>query len=110
MNLNQFQKAAVSTAIYPERGKLGGFTYAVLGLASEAGELAGKLKKIIRDDNGQYYRHREELMHELSDALWYVADAAGELGYTLEEVGQFVLDKLRDRARRGVLQGSGDNR
>jgi NTP pyrophosphatase (non-canonical NTP hydrolase) len=109
MELNEFQKRALSTAVYPDQGN--NLPYAVLGLAGEAGELAGKAKKVIRDDGGILTPERREAMiKELGDALWYVADTAFELNITLEAVAQNVLRKLQSRQERDVVRGDGDNR
>lgn len=98
-----FQDECLKTAIYAKRD---GLVYTALGLASEAGEYAGKVKKGLRD--GEF----DDLAAaaELGDVLWYVATAAHELGYSLEEVAYIVIKKLKDRAARNVLKGSGDNR
>ncbi len=100
---DEFQEAAMSTAIYPSNKAL---EYTALGLASEAGEFAGKVKKWIRDG------HIDDKLaaHELGDCLWYVAAAADALGYDLSEVADLVLNKLKDRKERNVISGSGDER
>ena len=108
MNLNEYQNKARETAIYPAEH---GLIYTSLGLVSESGEIAGKLKKIIRDHNGQIApEDREALAHEVGDAMWYIALHAHELGYTLQEIGDMNLQKLESRQSRGVLGGSGDER
>lgn len=91
------------TAVYPEDK---GLEYVALGLASEAGEFAGKIKKLIRD--GTY--NKDDLIAELGDVLWYVARAAEEIGVLLSDVARENVDKLEDRLARGKLKGSGDNR
>jgi NTP pyrophosphatase (non-canonical NTP hydrolase) len=98
-----FQQECLKTAIYPKQQ---GLAYTALGLASEAGEYAGKIKKGIRDGTFD----DEAAAAELGDVLWYVATAAHELGYELDEIAYGVVKKLRDRAERGVIKGSGDNR
>ncbi len=108
MKLNEYQKHAESTAQYPDDE---GLYYTALGLAGEAGEYCDKLKKVIRDQDGNLTEcRREALMKELGDVLWYVANAAAELGYKLENVAEANLSKLFDRKERGVIKGSGDNR
>jgi NTP pyrophosphatase (non-canonical NTP hydrolase) len=108
LTLDEYQKAAAETAIYPRDAAL---TYPTLGLVGEAGEVAEKVKKIIRDNNGQITEHKRiELTKELGDVLWYLANIAVDLGCNLSDVAQGNLDKLASRAARGKLKGSGDNR
>lgn len=109
MTPNDYQNAALSTAIYPNMGN--NLTYVVLGLLGESGEVAEKLKKLIRDEGGiMTDEYRDKMAREASDVAWYLAMVAYELDYTLEEIMQMNLDKLSSRAERGVLSGSGDNR
>lgn len=103
MNFDDYQKAAARTVIYQDS------VYPVLGLASEAGEVAGKVKKFIRD-GGDYRVMHQELAQELGDVLWYVAAIARDIGYDLSVIASMNIDKLSDRQSRGTLQGSGDNR
>lgn len=108
--LNGYQHWTSTTAVYPEAdtGSERALTYVSLGLASEAGEAAGKAKKMMRDgDTGEL---RAALLDELGDALWYLARTAHELGYPLSVIAERNLAKLEDRAERGALQGSGDQR
>ena len=105
MNLNEYQTAAAETAVYPRNGN-NALIYTALGLASEAGEVAGKVKKMIRDNVWQ----RDAVKAELGDVLWYVAAMASEVGFTLEDVAQANIDKLTDRKRRDRLRGDGDYR
>ena len=108
MKLNEYQNEAMKTAVYPLASAI---EYTALGLVSEAGEVAGKVKKMIRDNDGVLDQPtREKLMDEYSDVLWYVSEGARALGYSLEAVAAHNLNKLADRKKRGVLQGSGDNR
>lgn len=87
------------------------YIYATLGLLGEAGEVAEKLKKILRDGNFEIGEaEKQTLLSELGDVQWYVADSADELGSSAAEVAQMNIDKLKSRRERGVLQGSGDNR
>jgi len=106
MDFNAYQERANKTAIYPEEYKL---TYPTLGLAGEAGEVAEKVKKIVRDGK-DIKKEAHEIAKELGDVLWYVAQIATELGTDLETVARRNLMKLEDRQNRGVLGGSGDDR
>lgn len=109
MDLNDYQAQALRTAIFPNRGD--NFVYPALGLSGEAGEVADKLKKVIRDNGGQLTDEvRAAVAKELGDVMWYVAVLADELGYDLETIGMNNLEKLASRQSRGVLTGSGDNR
>ena len=100
---------AIATTTYPGAGD--NIVYPTLGLAGEAGEVAEKVKKMLRDDGGVMTGERlQALAGELGDVLWYVAQVATEAGLELEEVAQANLDKLLSRQQRGVLSGSGDSR
>jgi NTP pyrophosphatase (non-canonical NTP hydrolase) len=109
MDFNYYQNRARETAIYPNMGSE--FTYPALGLVGEAGEIANKLKKVIRDDSGILSKVvRESVSDELGDVLWYVAQLATEMGTDLNAIAQRNIDKLASRRERGVIAGSGDNR
>jgi len=85
--------------------------YPTLGLTNEAGEVAGKVKKIFRDRNGVISdEDREALKLELGDVLWYLAELCTQLGIGLDEVASANISKLRGRVERGTLGGDGDNR
>ena len=108
MNLNEYQKFARLTAVYP---KDHGLVYCALGLTGESGEVADKLKKVIRDQEGVMdIVNRGEIAKELGDVLWYVANLSYELGYDLNSLAQLNINKLANRHERGVIQGEGDNR
>lgn len=110
MNFNDYQKKARKTAIYPPFGGQG-WVYPALGLASEAGEAANKLKKVIRDHDGKITPEiLEAVKSELGDVLWYVAQLSFELGLSMDDVAQANIDKLYSRKARGKLSGSGDKR
>jgi NTP pyrophosphatase (non-canonical NTP hydrolase) len=98
-----YQDWTDETAIYPPEK---GIEYTALGLASEAGEFAGKVKKMIRDKNYDL----EAMVSELGDVLWYVARAAAELDIHLSDVAQMNIEKLQSRKERDTLKGSGDTR
>jgi hypothetical protein len=109
MDFNYYQNRARETAIYPNMGSE--FTYPALGLVGEAGEIANKLKKVIRDKSGVLSDEvRESVSDELGDVLWYVAQLATEMGTDLDTIAQRNIDKLSSRKERGVIAGSGDNR
>jgi NTP pyrophosphatase (non-canonical NTP hydrolase) len=109
MHGNEYQSRALDTAIYPNRGA--NFVYPALGLVGEAGEVADKLKKVIRDNDGVLTDTvRDAVAKELSDVCWYIAVLAAELDYSLDEIFDMNLTKLASRKERGVLAGSGDNR
>lgn len=124
MNFNEYQVEAMKNKVYGYGDKI---TYPTLGLANEAGEVAGKVKKVLRDYNGDYNAPskdtlrfngnelvvvpvREGIADELGDVLWYLAAVADDLGYDLETIAQMNITKLTSRRERGVIQGSGDNR
>jgi NTP pyrophosphatase (non-canonical NTP hydrolase) len=108
MQANEYQKWSKKTAIYPKNESL---PYVILGLTNEAGEVAGKYKKCIRDDGGILTEERRnQLIDEAGDVCWYLARLAEELGTTLEDMMQKNHDKLEDRLARNVIKGSGDNR
>lgn len=132
MTLNEYQQAAMKTATYQKGiqkllapldafigtdrlkkdvSRVFGLLYTALGANGEAGEVADQAKRVLRDDAGELTSARKEkLIKELGDCLWYLAQAANELGVTLEEVAQQNIDKLAARAAANKLSGEGDNR
>ena len=109
MTFDEYQTKSKTTAVYKDQGN--NFIYPVLGLVGEAGEVAEKIKKVIRDDDGEMTDvKREEIKKELGDVLWYIAQLSTELGLSMGEVAQLNIDKLASRKERGVLAGSGDDR
>ena len=83
----------------------------VFGLVGEAGEVAEKFKKLLRDKGGEATdEDKKEIAKELGDVLWYVNSVSNYLGYDLEEIASMNLDKVLSRKDRGVTMGSGDNR
>jgi NTP pyrophosphatase (non-canonical NTP hydrolase) len=109
MLLSDYQSRSRATAVYPGAGD--NLLYPTLGLCGEAGEVAEKIKKMVRDDGGVLSdERREALAKELGDVLWYVAQIATEARLDLDELAAGNLEKLLSRQRRAVLQGSGDDR
>jgi len=109
MKFDDYQKKSKKTAIYPAIGHR--VIYPTLGLVNEAGEVAGKIKKIFRDQEGKVSKKNiNDLKGELGDVLWYVAQVCSELGLSMNEVAEYNLEKLMSRLERGVIGGSGDNR
>ncbi|MEG1611925.1 MAG: nucleoside triphosphate pyrophosphohydrolase family protein [Alistipes sp.] len=108
MTLDEYQQHALETAIYPDSQRI---IYPTLGLTGEAGEVADKVKKVIRDNEQQFTDERKaEIAKEIGDVLWYCATLSRDLGFSLESVAQMNVDKLRSRRERNILKGSGDNR
>lgn len=113
MNFNEYQQIAAGTAVYrnPPNRKPLGIMYCALGLASEAGEVAGQAKRIIRDDKCEITERRtEQIKDEISDCLWYCAMLADELGINLDDIAQHNVEKLRSRFERGTICGEGGER
>lgn len=109
MNFNEYADKAQTTAVYPNIGS--NIYYPVLGLCGEAGELANKVKKIMRDEDGVLTEEiKNDLSKELGDVLWYVAMVSKEIGRKLDWIAEENIIKLASRKERGVIQGSGDTR
>lgn len=108
MTLDEYQQHALETAIYPDNQRI---IYPTLGLTGEAGEVADKVKKVIRDNSQQFTDERKtEIAKEIGDVLWYCATLSRDLGFSLDQVAQMNVDKLRSRMQRDIIKGSGDNR
>lgn len=109
MDFNDYQKKSRKTAKYPSIGDP--IVYPALGLVNEAGEVAGKIKKVFRDKGGEINGEtKSALKAELGDVLWYLAQLATELDLTLEEIAEYNIDKLYSRLARGTIHGDGDER
>lgn len=108
MDFKEYQDLAKTTAIYPSNYKL---VYPALGLAGEAGEVAEKVKKLIRDTNGMVTdTFRESIKKELGDVLWYISAIASDLNMDLQDIAITNYNKLKSRQERNQISGSGDNR
>jgi NTP pyrophosphatase (non-canonical NTP hydrolase) len=109
MDLRDYQERSRATAVYPDAGD--NLLYPTLGLCGEAGEVAEKIKKMVRDDGGVLSEERRQaLSKELGDVLWYLAQLATEADLDLGEIADANLAKLLSRQQRGRLTGSGDDR
>lgn len=110
MDFNEYQRAAMKTAIYPETSQV---LYPTLLLASEAGEVAGKIQKLVRsgkDLSLLKYDDKAAIVGELGDCLWSIAALASDLGVNLQNIASGNIEKLASRKARNVLEGNGDNR
>ena len=125
MHFNEYQEKAATTAMYPlfiDRYEslneiennflnMSGIIYTALGLSNEAGEVLGKIKKIIRDKNCKITDiERKGISKELGDVLWYISNLADSLGLNLNDIAQENLAKLFSRKERGMIKGEGDER
>jgi len=109
MEMNEYQRKSVQFAIYPATHRI---LYPALGLAGEAGEVANKVKKFIRDgaDKESFEVKKVEIAAEIGDVLWYCAALAHDLGFDLAEIAAENYNKLSGRNERGTLGGDGDDR
>lgn len=108
MTFEEYQKHAMSTAIYPADKAI---LYPALGLCGEAGEVAEKIKKTIRDADGVFDDERcKAIALEIGDVLWYAAALARDINISLEDIAEMNLEKLKSRRSRMRLHGEGDDR
>lgn len=108
---SEYQRIAAETAIYPGKKELIGLMYCGLGAAGEAGEVANKIKKVLRDNNCKLDAdYREKIVKDIGGTLWYLSQLAEEMGTSLGEIALMNVDELRGRRERGTLHGDGDNR
>ena len=105
-DLDMYQQVAKTTAIYPREQAI---IYPTLGLTGEAGEVANKVKKVLRDRT-EIKDVSKDIASEIGDCLWYISLLADDIGWDLESIAKLNIDKLQDRVNRGKLSGSGDNR
>lgn len=112
MSFNEYEKIARGTAMYP-KDTLSSISYLALGLNGEAGEVAEKVKKMIRDTDDiqeALVEKKMDLALELGDVLWYVSQLCSEIGISMEEVAEMNINKLKSRKSRKKITGSGDFR
>ena len=101
MNFNEYQKLAKETDLGNP------LNYYYLGLAEEAGEVAGLRKRFLRDEGNTDHN---KLTKELGDVLWYLSMIADKYNIDLEDIAVANLIKLSDRKKRGMIKGKGDDR
>ncbi len=115
---NGYQRLTAKTAVYPGQTTIKGILYCALGMSGEAGEVAGRVKKILRDDglappamaDTISNERRINILRQMGDVLWYISQMASELGVPLTEVAEMNIKKLTSRQERGALHGQGDGR
>jgi NTP pyrophosphatase (non-canonical NTP hydrolase) len=108
VTFDDFEAAALTTVLYDDKYRI---FYPALGLAGETGEVLEKIKKVFRDNDGVLAdEKRKEIAKELGDVLWYIAALCRDLDITMDDVAELVIAKLKSRAERNVLRGSGDER
>jgi len=108
MKFEEYQEAASKTAIYPATHRV---LYPALGMAGEAGEVANKVKKLVRDGlEKQPDDWRQQIASEIGDVLWYCAALAHDLNIPLSQIASQNVDKLMARKEAGTISGSGDKR
>ena len=109
MDFKTYQKKSRKTAQYPDLGS--NYIYPTLGLVGEAGEVAEKVKKVIRDKNGKFDEDaKSAIKKELGDVLWYISNLCTEFNFNLEDVALQNIEKLKLRSAKGMISGSGDDR
>ena len=108
MTFNEYQEKSLITAIYPTNYKI---VYPVLALNGEAGEVAEKIKKVLRDNNGNFSKDKcQEIAKELGDCLWYISAIANDIGYSLDEIAEMNINKIVNRQQNNQIHGNGDDR
>lgn len=107
MELNEYQKKALETAVYDDTNPV---AYCILGMAGEAGEVANKYKKVLRGDKELDENLKYEIAKEIGDVQWYIAALSHLIGYSLDSICDINLTKLNQRREDGTIKGDGDNR
>ncbi len=111
MDFDEYQKLATRTATIGDDAREFQLYDLGLGIAGEAGEVAEKLKKVIRDDGGVISEERRDsLKKEIGDVLWYLSQLSRALDLKFSDVAQTNIDKLWKRYNEGTIKGSGDTR
>lgn len=111
MQFDEYQQTSLGTWNPPPRDHIMDIMYLTLGVVGEAGEVAEKVKKILRNDDGNFSKEKlEELKKEIGDVIWYLSTLSYELGFSFNDVAQTNINKLADRISRNVINSEGDNR
>ena len=111
MEFDEYQKLAARTGVFDSEDKNYILMYLSMGLAGETGEVIEKVKHVIRDQGGALSDEKKELLKkEIGDILWYASQLARALGLSFDEIAQLNIQKLADRAARGVIKAEGDTR
>ena len=111
-SFDDYQAWTRKTAVYPRETEKEMYAYLALALAGESGEVAEKIKKFLRGDDGMTLtdERKENIKKELGDVLWYLARLSDELGTSFSEIAQLNHSKITSRQERGAMQGDGDSR
>lgn len=111
VGLNEYQQHALETWLSHSNENNYNIVYPTLGLVGESGEVAEKVKKVLRDHDGMFDdKQRCAIALEISDVLWYIATLSHELGFSLQQIAEMNYEKLKSRKERGKIHGNGDNR
>lgn len=111
MDFSEYEELAVRTATFSGKQKEHILAYLTLGVTGEAGEIAEKIKKAMRNEEGVISEERRDALKlEVGDVLWYLTMLSRELNFTLEDAAKANIEKLADRARRDVIKSQGDYR
>lgn len=113
MTFDEYSRTANSTSLAPGPQDMTStvFLAKILGLTGESGEIADKVKKILRDQSGvPTTDDKREIIKELGDVLWYINAICDHMDVPLQQVADMNLQKVLSRKARGVTHGSGDNR
>lgn len=109
MNMNDYQQLALRTA--RSKDDKDELFHLLLGLCGEAGEIAEKMKKIVRDKGSDFTQvDTDDLKKELGDVLWHIATIGNYFDIKMDDIATYNIEKLASRLERGVISGSGDNR
>jgi NTP pyrophosphatase (non-canonical NTP hydrolase) len=107
MEFKEYEEVAMSTKVGWNNNEI---LYPLIGMCGETGEVADKIKKVIRDKNGDFSEDKIEILKEIGDTLWYMTALCNDLGYSLEDAANINLYKIIKRRTENTIHGEGDNR